>query len=224
MVGCDLQRILADAVFRHRCRSKGLCLHSPARRLARPLASATVGAFASAGLGEFRRSGGKRQRRGLRPPPFETTPWGWAIIKSRQSRPEGGFGWQRLTPPGMGTPPAGGMGRFVLRHEYLSFFVKRKVPKKTTQTYGLRIPWRGAGKCKFGGAGFAELVRRGTLSVRGIACTSCAAAADNSEGRGWCAGRVAIIKSRPLRREAPQWVGVPVGHGYNYSLACGAAE
>ena len=36
-----------------------------------------------------------------------------------------------------------GMGRFVPRHEYLSFFVKRKVPKKTTQTYGLRIPWRG---------------------------------------------------------------------------------
>lgn len=25
-----------------------------------------------------------------------------------------------------------GMGSFVLRHEYLSFFVKRKVPKKTT--------------------------------------------------------------------------------------------
>ena len=25
------------------------------------------------------------------------------------------------------------------------FFVKRKLPKKTTQTYGLRIPWRGAG-------------------------------------------------------------------------------
>ena len=60
MVGCDLQRILADAVFRHRCRSKGLCLRSPARRLARPLASATVGVFASAGLREFRRSGGEQ--------------------------------------------------------------------------------------------------------------------------------------------------------------------
>ena len=35
------------------------------------------------------------------------------------------------------------LGRFVPRHEYLSFFVKRKVPKKTTQTYGLRTPWRG---------------------------------------------------------------------------------
>ena len=60
MVGCDLQRILADVVFRHRCRSKGLCLCSPARRLARPLASATVGVFASAGLREFRRSGGEQ--------------------------------------------------------------------------------------------------------------------------------------------------------------------
>ena len=59
------------------------------------------------------------------------------------------------------------LGRFVPRHEYLSFFVKRKVPKKTTQTYGLRIPWRavgyaklavlisrnwlGGGRCRFGG-------------------------------------------------------------------------
>ena len=43
----------------HHCRSKGLCLRSPARRLPRPLASATVGAFSSAGLGEFRRRGGE---------------------------------------------------------------------------------------------------------------------------------------------------------------------
>ena len=62
-----------------------------------------------------------------------------------------------------------------------------------------------------------------TLSVRGIACTSCAAAADNSEGRGWCADRMAIIKSRLWRRKAAK-VGVPVGHGYNYFLACDTAE
>ena len=43
----------------HHCRSKGLCLRSPARRLPRPLAPATVGAFSSAGLGEFRRRGGE---------------------------------------------------------------------------------------------------------------------------------------------------------------------
>ena len=41
----------------HHCRSKGLCLRSPARRLPRPLASATVGVFAS--TGEFRRPGGE---------------------------------------------------------------------------------------------------------------------------------------------------------------------
>ena len=57
----------------------------------------------------------------------------------------------------------------------------------------------------------------------GIACTACAAAADSSEGRGWCAGRVAIIKSRLCRLAAAK-VGVPVGHGYNYFLACDTAE
>ena len=51
----------------------------------------------------------------------------------------------------------------------------------------------------------------------------CAAAADSSEGRGWCVGRVAIIKSRLCRLAAAK-VGVPVGHGYNYFLACDTAE
>ena len=45
--GSDLLRILADIAFHHRCQSKGLCLRSPARRLARPLAPATVGVFRS---------------------------------------------------------------------------------------------------------------------------------------------------------------------------------
>ena len=43
------------------------------------------------------------------------------------------------------------------------------------------------------------------------------------EGRIGCAGRVAIIKSRLCRLAAAK-VGVPVGHGYNYFLACDAAE
>jgi len=37
---------------------------------------------------------------------------------------------------------------------------------------------RGEGKCKFDGADFAEWARWVSLSVQGIACTSCAAAAD----------------------------------------------
>jgi len=92
------------------------------------------------------------------------------------------------------------------------FFLRRKkCGKESRLDLRSKDPWRGAGKCKFGGADLAELARRGTLSVRGIACTSCAAAADSSEGRGWCAGRVAIIKSRLCRLAAAK-VGVPVGH------------
>ena len=45
--GSDLLRILAGITFHHRCQSKGLCLRSPARRLPRPLAPATVGVFRS---------------------------------------------------------------------------------------------------------------------------------------------------------------------------------
>ena len=45
--GRDLLRILADIAFHHRCRSKGLRVRSPARRLTRPLAPATAGVFRS---------------------------------------------------------------------------------------------------------------------------------------------------------------------------------
>ena len=51
--------------------------------------------------------------------------------------------------------------------------------------------WYGGGRCRFGGL----LVPPAPLPL-----TRC-------EGRIGCAGRVAIIKSRPLRREAPQWGG-----------------
>ena len=93
------------------------------------------------------------------------------------------------------------------RRRVTFFCCQKKVTKENHLDLRSKDPLARCGSCRFGGAGFAELVRRGTLSVRGIACTACAAAADSSEGRGWCAGRVAIIKSRPLRREAPQWVG-----------------
>ena len=92
------------------------------------------------------------------------------------------------------------------------FFLRRKkCGKESRLDLRSKGPLARCGLCKIGGAGFAELVRRVSLSVRGIACTSCAAAADSSEGRGWCAGRVAIIKSRLCRRKAAK-VGVPVWH------------
>ena len=46
-VGCDFPHLLAGITFHHCCQSKGLRVRSPARRLTRPLASATVGVFHS---------------------------------------------------------------------------------------------------------------------------------------------------------------------------------
>ena len=67
--------------------------------------------------------------------------------------------------------------------------------------------WRGGGRCRFGGL---------LVPLAPLPLTRC-------EGRIGCAGRVAIIKSRLCRRKAAK-VGVPVGHGYNYFLACDTAE
>ena len=67
--------------------------------------------------------------------------------------------------------------------------------------------WRGGGRCRFGGS---------LVPLAPLPLTRC-------EGRIGCAGRVAIIKSRLCRRKAAK-VGVPVGHGYNYFLACDTAE
>ena len=88
------------------------------------------------------------------------------------------------------------------------FFLRRKkCGKESRLDLRSKGPLARGGQVRIWRCVLAELVRRGTLSVQGIACTSCAAAADSSEDRGWCADRMAIIKSRPLRREAPQWVG-----------------
>jgi len=61
------------------------------------------------------------------------------------------------------------------------------------------------------------------LSVQGSLVPLAPLPLTRCEGRIGCAGRVAIIKSRLCRRKAAK-VGVPVGHGYNYFLACDTAE
>ena len=76
------------------------------------------------------------------------------------------------------------------------FFCKKKVTKENHLDLRSKDPLARYGLCKIGGADLAELVRRVSLSVRGTACTSCAAAADSSEGRGWCAGRFWRLSNR----------------------------
>ena len=71
-VGCDFPHLLAGITFHHRCQSKGLRVRSPARRLTRPLASATAGVFRSC-------------RRTPKPSPrvahpLKPSPWGSAVL------------------------------------------------------------------------------------------------------------------------------------------------
>ena len=87
------------------------------------------------------------------------------------------------------------------------FFCKKKVTKENHLDLRSKDPLARCGSCRFGGMHSRMKCGGCNIVGSGIACTACAAAADSSEGRGWCAGRVAIIKSRPLRRGAPQWVG-----------------
>ena len=156
MVGCALQRILADAVFRHRCRSKGLCLRSPARRLARPLASATVGAFASAGSGKFRRCGGEQ------------------VLRLRAQA-----------------------GAFRAPARVPFFFCKKKGTKENHLDLRSKDPLARGGQVRIWRCWLRGIGAVGDIVVgSGIACTACAATADNSEGRGWCAGRFWRLSNR----------------------------
>ena len=63
------------------------------------------------------------------------------------------------------------------------FFLRRKkCGKESRLDLRSKDPLARYGSCKIGSADLAELVRRVSLSVRGIACTSCAAAADAVRG------------------------------------------
>ena len=108
------------------------------------------------------------------------------------------------------------------------FCCQKKVTKENRLDLRSKDPWRGEGKCEFGGvysrAGCSgHHCRSKGLRVRSPARRLTRPLASATVGVFASTG-LAIIKSRPLRREAPQWVGVPVGHGYNYFLACDTAE
>ena len=93
------------------------------------------------------------------------------------------MGRWRLTPPGVwGRRLRARDGAFRAPARVTFFFCKKKVTKENRLDLRSKGPLARCGLCKIGGADLAELVRRGTLSVRGIACTSCAAAADAVRG------------------------------------------
>jgi hypothetical protein len=73
---------------------------------------------------------------------------------------------------------ARGGGEFRAPERELLLSPAKKVTKKRHLKLRFKTSLRGEGKCKFDGADFAEWARWVSLSVQGIACTSCAAAAD----------------------------------------------
>ena len=108
------------------------------------------------------------------------------------------------------------------------FCCQKKVTKENHLDLRFKGPWARYGSCRFGGvysrAGCSgHHCRSKGLCLRSPARRLPRPLAPATVGVFASTG-LAIIKSRPLRREAPQWVGVPVGHGYNYFLACDTAE
>ena len=107
------------------------------------------------------------------------------------------------------------------------FCCQKKVTKENHSNLRFKDPWRGEGKCEFGGvysrAGCSgHHCRSKGLCLRSPARRLPRPLASATVGVFASTG-LAIIKSRLCRRKAAK-VGVPVGHGYNYFLACDTAE
>ena len=107
------------------------------------------------------------------------------------------------------------------------FGCQKKVTKENHLDLRSKDPLARYGSCKIGGAGFAELVRWSSLSVKRTVPAFTGAEADAAACPAtvgvFASTGLAIIKSRLCRLAAAK-VGVPVGHGYNYFLACDTAE
>ena len=104
-----------------------------------------------------------------------------------------------------------GDGAFRAPARVTFFFCKKKVTKENHSNLRFKDPLARGGQVQIWRCVLAGGVQRSSLSVKrtvpAFTGAEAGAAACPSHGRGVCFYRVAIIKSRPLRREAPQWVG-----------------
>ena len=107
------------------------------------------------------------------------------------------------------------------------FFCKKKVTKENHSNLRFKDPLARGGQVRIWRCVLAGGVQRSSLSVKRTvpaftgaeaSATACPATVGVFASTG-----LAIIKSRLCRRKAAK-VGVPVGHGYNYFLACDTAE
>ena len=77
------------------------------------------------------------------------------------------------------------------------FFCKKKVTKENHSNLRFKDPLARGGQVRIWRCWLRGIGAVGDIVVgSGIACTACAAAADNSEGRGWYAGRFWRLSNR----------------------------
>ena len=97
------------------------------------------------------------------------------------------------------------------------FCCQKKVTKENHSNLRFKDPWRGEGKCEFGGVYSRAGCSGHHCRSKGLCLRSPARRLPRPLAPAtvevFASTGLAIIKSRPLRREAPQWVGVPCGHG-----------
>ena len=97
------------------------------------------------------------------------------------------------------------------------FFLRRKkCGKESRLDLRSKDPLARCGSCRFGGAGFAELVRRGTLSVQGSLVPLAPLPLTLCEGRIGCAGGVGDYQIAPIAVQSTamgRWRLTPPGYG-----------
>ena len=76
------------------------------------------------------------------------------------------------------------------------FFCKKKVTKENHSNLRFKDPLARGGQVQIWRCWLRGIGSAGDVVGSGIACTACAAAADSSEGRGWCAGRFWRLSNR----------------------------
>ena len=76
------------------------------------------------------------------------------------------------------------------------FFCKKKGTKENHLDLRSKGPLARGGQVRIWRCWLRGIGSAGDVVGSGIACTACAAAADSSEGRGWCAGRFWRLSNR----------------------------
>ena len=140
-----------------------------------------------------------------------------AIIKSRQSRPEGGFGWWRLMPPGYGGRRLRARdGTFRASARVTFFCCQKKVTKENHLDLRFKDPLARCGSCRFGGMHSRMKCGGGRCRFGGSLVPLAPLPLTLCEGRIGCAEGVGDYQIAPIAARSTamgRWRLMPPGYG-----------